>query len=57
MVVPTKVLKENDYEIALMVFPIFEKEILYEFHLVEFYGSKSKTLKVKEYKSSVKPEK
>jgi cell fate (sporulation/competence/biofilm development) regulator YmcA (YheA/YmcA/DUF963 family) len=57
MIVPTKVLKKNDYEIALMVFPIFQEETIYEFHLVKFSASKTETLKIKEYKEPLEIEK
>ncbi|MEM5794009.1 MAG: hypothetical protein QXS48_02880 [Candidatus Aenigmatarchaeota archaeon] len=58
MIVPTKILKkEDDYEIALMVFPVFEKEkTFYEFHLVKSSSSKTETLKVNEYKPPLKLE-
>jgi hypothetical protein len=56
MIVPTKILKRNDYEIALMVFPIFEEKS-YEFHLVKFSGSKSEVLKIKKYKLPIDAEK
>ncbi|MGC8979587.1 hypothetical protein [Caldisericum sp.] len=59
MIVPTKVLKkEENYEIALMVFPIFEEEkTIYEFHLVKFSHSETNTLKVKEYAPPLELEK
>jgi hypothetical protein len=58
VIVPTKVLKKNDYEIALMVFPIFQEEkTTYEFHLVKFSPFKTETLKIKEYKEPLGIEK
>jgi hypothetical protein len=56
MIVPTKILKRNDYEIALMAFQIFEEKC-YEFHLVKFSGSQSEVLKIKKYKSPIDVEK
>jgi DNA-binding MarR family transcriptional regulator len=51
MIVPMKTLEKNDYEIALMVFPIFgRREIMYEFKLVKFYDLEADVLKTKEYK-------
>lgn len=58
MIVPTKIVKKEDnYEIALMVFPIFEEKTYYEFHLVKSSCSKTETLKIKEYKPPLKLEK
>ncbi|MEM5834625.1 MAG: hypothetical protein QXQ69_02140 [Candidatus Aenigmatarchaeota archaeon] len=58
MIVPTKIVKkENDYEIAFMVFPIFlEDRTFYEFHLLKFSRSQTKTLKIKEYKPPLNAE-
>ncbi|MCS7105818.1 MAG: hypothetical protein NZ942_00670 [Candidatus Aenigmarchaeota archaeon] len=58
MIVPTKIVKkENDCEIALMVFPIFEEEkTFYEFHLVKSSCYQTRTLKIKEYKPPLKIE-
>ncbi len=58
MIVPTKILKRNGYEIALMVFPIFEEEkTIYEFHLVKSSRLKTTTLKIKEYEPPLDLEK
>jgi hypothetical protein len=51
MIVPTKVLKKNEYEISLMLFPIFGKQTLYEFHLVKLSDAGNEVLKRKIYKS------
>jgi hypothetical protein len=49
MVVPTKIWKEDDNEIALMVFPSEDFNI-YEFQLVKFSSNKTEVLKEEKYR-------
>jgi hypothetical protein len=52
-----KIWKENNSEMALMVFSFFENNhITYEFHLVKFFDDKNEVLKKKEYRDPLNKE-
>jgi polyphosphate kinase 2 (PPK2 family) len=58
MIVPTKTWKKDDYEIALMVFPLFEEgRTTYEFHLVKFFVDKNEAVKKERYQEPINIEK